>query len=510
MSILLVMSVTLFVKAQEPVDHRIIAGIKMEAFQNSEVMETTSYLADVYSPRLTGSPNYLAAARWCVDKLSEWGIENANLEPWGTLDQGWSLERFNIEMTEPQYMRLIAYPRAWTPGTNGVVSGQPVVVEIESKDDFDKYRGKLRGAIVMNGKSKAANPHFKADARRYSDESLLEQGGALNPGESDSYADVMEEENTFLKEEDEINRFFHDEGIAVLLEPSTRDHGVVRVTAQTFRLDTDLAFPALVVAREHYGRILRILEKDIPVQLDIDVRTISHEASTGYNVIAEIPGVDRNLKKEVVMLGGHLDAWHSGTGATDNAGCCAVMMEVMRILKVLDVKPRRTIRMALWDGEEQAYYGSLGYVKKHFGDPETMELLPEHENLSAYFNLDDGTGKIRGIYLQSNEHVRPIFEAYLKPFEYLGASTLTTSNTGGTDHLAFNWVGLPGFTFIQDPIEYGTRTHHTNMDVYEAVLEDDLKQAVAVVATFVYHTAMRDKRLPRKPLPRPPSGIPDE
>ena len=203
------------------------------------------------------------------------------------------------------------------------------------------------------------------------------------------------------------------------------------------------------------------------------------------------------------MLGGHLDSWHSGTGATDNAGCCAVMMEVMRILEVLNIKPRRTIRLALWDGEEQAFYGSLGYVKKHFGDPETMELLPEHENLSTYFNLDDGTGKIRGIYLQGNERVRPIFEAYLKPFEYLGASTLTMSNTGGTDHLPFNWIGLPGFHFIQDPIEYGTRTHHTNMDVYEAVLEDDLKQAVAVVATFVYHTAMRDQTLPRKSLPRP-------
>ncbi|GAJ02284.1 unnamed protein product, partial [marine sediment metagenome] len=273
-----------------------------------------SYLADVYGPRLTGSPNFRAAAEWCIKKLTEWGVENAKLEPWGTFCHGWSVEKFSIEMVVPQYMRLIAYPKAWIPSTNGVISGHPVVVEIKSKDDFDKYRGTLGGGIVMNGRLKVTNPHFEADARRLSEETLMEREGAINTGMSDSYAEVMKMENEFLKEEDEINQFFCDEGIAVLLEPSSRDHGVVRVTTQTYRLNTDLTFPAIVVAREHYGRILRILEKDIPVQLNINVQTVSHEDSIGYNVIAEIPGSGRKLKDEVVMLGGHLDSWHSGTG----------------------------------------------------------------------------------------------------------------------------------------------------------------------------------------------------
>ncbi len=264
-------------------------------------------------------------------------------------------------------------------------------------------------------------------------------------------------------------------------------------------------FPAVVLAREHYGRIMRLVEKNIPVNLSVNVETQFHtEDQTGYNVLADIPGTDPRLKDELVMLGGHYDSWHAATGATDNAAGCAVMMEAMRILKTLGVRPRRTIRVALWTGEEQDYYGSIGYVKKHFGDPQTLKLLPGHEKLSAYFNLDNGAGKIRGVNLQGNEAVRPIFDAYLAPFHYLGATTLTTANAGGTDHMAFEALGLPGFQFIQDPLEYNTRTHHTNLDFYEAVVEDDLKQAAAVIATFVYHTAMRDERLPREALPKLP------
>ncbi len=500
--------------AEENVDQEVIARIKMEAFQHSHIMETVSYLTDVYSPRLTGTPNYKAAANWCIKKLSEWGIERAKLEPWGSyrdswvlkqfnikMGEFWAMEKFNIEMVTPQFMPIIGYPRAWTPGTNGNIKGQPIIVEIESKNDFDKYRGKLSGTIVMNGKPKKPNPSFDAYAKRLSDKKLNDQEREINIGESETYSDYLNSGKEYMKEEDEINHFFRSESIAVLLEPSTRSHGLIRITTQTYNMNTDSTFPAMVIAREHYGRILRILEKDIPVELNINIQNTSYIDSIGFNVIAEIPGTDRKLKDEVVMLGGHLDSWHSGTGATDNAANCAVIMETFRILKVLNIVPRRTIRLALWDGEEQAYFGSTGYVLKHFGNPETMELLPEHENLSAYFNLDNGCGKIRGIYLQGNEQVRPIFKEYLKPFEYLGMKTLTTQNTGGTDHIPFNWIGLPGFQFIQDPLEYGSRTHHTNMDVYESVIEDDLKLNAAIIASFVYHVAMRDEKLPRMPIP---------
>ena len=290
-----------------------------------------------------------------------------------------------------------------------------------------------------------------------------------------------------------------------MLEPSRRKYGIVRVhRGGSFKINEDPGIPSLVVAAEHYNRIVRLLKKDIPVKLAIQIETKFHEEdSLGYNIIAEIPGTDRKLKKELVMLGAHFDSWHAGTGTTDNAAGCAVVMEAVRILKAIGVKPRRTIRIALWGGEEQGLLGSRGYVEKHFAERKTMTLKPAHALLSAYFNLDNGTGKIRGIYLQGNDAVRPIFEAWLRPFHDLGATTVTIRNTGGTDHLSFDAVGLPGFQFIQDPIDYSTRTHHTNMDVYDHALKSDLMQASVIMASFVYHAAMRDEKLPRKPLPKP-------
>lgn len=494
----------LLLQAVEPVDPQTIARIKMEGFQNSQVMDTLSYLTDVHGPRLSRSPGYQAAAAWSRDRLKEWGLSSA-LEPWGVFGRGWSVERFSLEMIAPQYMRVIGYPRAWTPSLPGPLTGKPMLVEVKSKDDFEKHRGKLKGAIVMNGKPVKPEPHFKADAQRLSDEELARQLQAIEPGEPKSYWLEDEEWKKEEAKEKEIARFFREEGIAVLLEPSTRDHGVVRVSeGASHDPKAEPTFPAFVLAKEHYNRIARLLEKNIDVQLELSVKSRFHEEdTTGYNVVAEIPGTDARLKDQVVMLGGHLDSWHSGTGATDNAVGCAVVMEAVRILQAMGVKPRRTIRLALWGGEEQGYLGSLGYVKKHFGDPETMALLTEHAKFSAYFNIDNGTGRIRGAHLQGNEMARPIFEAYLAPFHYLGATTLTTQNTGGTDHMVFDAVGLPGFQFIQDPIEYGVRTHHTNMDVYDYVVEDDLKQAAVIVASLVYHTATREEMIPRKPLPKP-------
>ena len=506
----LVLAITFQVSAQEEsVDHQVIARIKIEGFQQSQVMATLRYLTDVAGPRLTGSPNLKKAGEWARDTMKTWGLKHTGLEPWGEFGRGWSVERFSVEMTEPQYQNLLAYPKAWTPGTNGVVSGTPVFVHIASENHIEKYRGKLGGKIVMNRKPVRPGPHFSPDATRNTDEFLEDWAGAISPGRDDDWASVNRRMKR-RKEGDPVQRFFRDEGIAALIQPSDRDHGVIRVHSEgSYELEAEDTYPAFVMAKEHYGRILRLLDQDIPVMLELSLQTRFYtDDPQAYNVIAEIPGTDSKLKDEVVMLGGHLDSWHAGTGATDNASGCAATMEAVRILQAIGVKPRRTIRIALWSGEEQGLLGSQAYVNKHFADIETMALKDEHEKLSAYFNMDNGTGKIRGIYLQGNEAVRPIFEAYLKPFHYLGATTITTRNTTGTDHLPFDWVGLPGFQFIQDPIEYGTRTHHTNMDVSEYVIEDDLKQAAVIIATFVYHTAMRDGKFPRMPLP--PSSVDKE
>lgn len=495
----------LLIWPKEPVNLEMIAKIKAEATDNSQVMETMFYLTDVHGPRLTNSPNYEAASQWCVDQLTAWGLENARLEPWGTFGKGWAVKQFSVEMVEPQYLNMIAYPQAWTAGTEGVISGEPVLLDIESEDDLEQYRGKLKGAIVMTRTDRKTEPHFEADAKRYTEEELAELVQAPEPGAKPSWWARRQEYRQRRALHRKISDFFEAEGVAMILEPSRREHGTIGVDGGgSYKMDAKPGIPAVTVAIEHYSRVVRLLDAGLPVKLAIqDQTTFFDEDSLGYNVVAEIPGSDKRLKEELVMLGGHLDSWHAGTGTTDNAAGCAVAMEAVRILNAIGAKPRRTIRIALWGGEEQGLLGSRGYVKKHFGDRETMELKAEHSKFSGYFNLDNGTGKIRGIYLQENDAVRPIFEAYLEPFHDLGAEAVTIRNTGGTDHLSFDALGLPGFQFIQDPIDYFARTHHTNMDVYDRALESDLIQASMVMASFVYHTAMRDEKLPRKPLPKP-------
>ncbi|GBC77879.1 Aminopeptidase S [bacterium HR08] len=498
------------VHAEEPVDWQAITRIKQEGFGNSRVMEIASYLTDVYGPRLTGSPNLRAASEWARDRFKEWGLANARLEPWGTFGRGWSVERFSIEMLEPQYMPIIAYPKAWTPGTNGPVTGQPVVVTLRSEEDFAAYRGKLRGAIVMLQPPRPAVTRFEPDARRHSEEDLKRLAQAPEPGARPPMEAQREELRAQRALQEKIARFLREEDVAVVLEPSRGEHGTIFVTGGgSYRANAEPTVPWMVVAIEHYARIARLLEKKIPVKLEVNIRTRFHdEDRQEYNVLAEIPGVDPKLKDEIVMLGAHLDSWHAGTGATDNAAGSAVVMEAVRILKAIGIQPRRTIRVALWTGEEQGLLGSRAYVEKYFGNPRTMELKPDHAKISVYFNLDNGTGRIRGIYLQGNDAVRPIFEAWLRPFHDLGATTVAIRGTGGTDHLAFDAVGIPAFQFIQDPIDYSTRTHHTNMDVYDRLLPGDLMQAAVIMASFVYHAAMREEKLPRKPLPKPQPGPP--
>ena len=504
-----VVSVTAF--AQEVVNESVVARIKEEAFQRSEVMDTLSWLADVHGPRLTGSPTLRQAGEWARDRLTQWGMTGAALEPSGNISRGWSIDRFSIEMIEPQYMRITGYPSAWSPAIQSPLTGTPVVVEVKSKDDFEKYRGKLRGAIVMNGRPEQVDIGFQPEAKRLTDEELKKQEGQVDPAATGfgnvpkSYWDEEDEFQKALEKQREIYEFFAKEGAAALVTPSSIGEDVR--TDGFYDHVWHPAYPGFVISREHYGRIVRMLDRKQPVKISLALAARIVDRVEGFNVVAELPGVDPVLRSEVVMIGGHLDSWHSGTGATDNGAGCAVALEAMRILKTIDARPRRTIRVALWTGEEQDYFGSVGYVEHHFGTLKTIALKPEHAKLSAYFNLDNGSGRIRGVNLQGNEGARPIFDAWLRPFNYLGASTITTLNTGGTDHMPFDAIGLPGFQFIQDPLNYESKAHHSNLDLYEEAMPDDLKQASAIVASFAYHAAMRDAMIPRKPLPKPHTDI---
>jgi len=499
---------------QDRVDEQMIARIKTEGFQNSRIMETLGYLTDVFGPRLTGSLNNSKAQVWARDTLTSWGMQNAALDPWGTIGTGWAVERFSAEMLAPTYDRLNVYPLAWSPGTNGVISGTPVVASIRSKADFDKYRGKLKNAILFRVRLPAENPDSRSapQSKRFSTDELAAAKAEINPsangingGSTTTFADEEESWQTGLAAQHEIIKFLKDEGVAALIEPSRRPNGVLAVQGY-YAFDPAKNIPAFTMAREQYARIVRLVDRNIPVKIELNLAVKTQQNPPGYNVIAEIPGSDPQLKDEVVMVGGHFDSWHSGTGAVDNGAGCVVMMEAMRILKAVGARPRRTIRIALWDGEEQSYFGSVAYVKKHFGDPMTQTILPGSEKLSAYYNLDNGSGKIRGIFLQGNEAARPVFEAYLRPFAYLNADTVSVLNTGGTDHMAFDALGLPGFQFIQDPLDYETRIHHTNLDVLEAPNENDLKSNAVIIASIVYHTAMRDAKIPREPAPHPAVG----
>jgi hypothetical protein len=408
-------------------------------------------------------------------------------------------------MTAPQYMPLIAFPKAWTPGTAGAVKGDAIFLNVKKAADLEKYKGKLKGAIVLTQGEKDLPISFEPVAHRYTEAELKDLENAPEPGARSPYASRMEEYQARLQLQNAVNKFVKDEGAAVTLEPSQGKDGTVFVASGGSQsLNAPATLPAVVVAVEHYNRLARILQKDVPVSMEIEIDAAFTDKDTqGYNVVAEFTGTDKKLKDEIVMLGGHFDTWHSGTGATDNGAGCAIAIEALRILKAVGVQPRRTIRIALWDAEEQGLIGSREYVKNHFYDRAKKEKKPEYDKISAYFNFDNGSGKIRGVYMQGNDMMRPIFAAWLEPFRDLGVSTITNRITGGTDHLSYDAVGLPGFQFIQDPLDYSARTHHSNMDVYDRIQAGDLMQASAVIASLVYHTAVREQMLPRKPLPKP-------
>ncbi|HEV7242784.1 MAG TPA: M20/M25/M40 family metallo-hydrolase [Thermoanaerobaculia bacterium] len=493
-----------------------VSRIRNEGFRNSKVMDYAEAITDRIGPRLTGSPNMKKANEWTRDELTKIGLVNAHLEPF-KFGRGWTSDYCSVRMLAPDLQQLYALPMAWSPATAGTIRGKVTKVKLEAKEDLEKNKGKLAGAIVMIAEPKEMKPQEKAALDRYDDDELTKLAGYEIPAARDEAR-----RGEFMKRREfrkQLAQFAIDEKIAAIVAPGNGEGGVFRVQGGgTWRDDEPVGVPAVGLAPEHYARIARLIDDKTEVQLEIDVRAQYHEQDlNSYNTVADIAGSDRN--GEVVMMGAHLDSWHTGTGATDNAAGVVVMMEAARILKSLGVTPKRTIRIALWAGEEQGLLGSRAYVEQHFAkredpkDPEQAKLpafartdkgelvkKPDYAKLSAYFNVDNGTGKIRGIYAQENAAVVPTFTAWLTPLHDLGATTVTMRNTMSTDHVPFDEAGLPGFQFIQDSVEYSTRTHHTNWDTYERLQRDDLMQAAVVVATFVWEAANRDQLMPRKPM----------
>jgi hypothetical protein len=564
----------------------IIDRINDEGLNRSEVMRTLEYLTDIIGPRLTGSPSLKRANEWTRDRLTTWGLQNAHLEPWGPFGRGWTLKRFSAETVEPQAFPLLAYPRAWSPGLDAPLTADLVVVDAKNEEELEKYKGQLRGKIVLAGTERQLKPLFEPKASRLNEKQLLELADAPDPTLLPRLPrrPASPEQVAAARFSDRKTQFYYDEGVALLVGSSPSGDGGMLQFVQSASVpqpfdtpfdkrkgpwdkDAPKLIPQIALSNDHYNRLARMLKQGEKVKLSVNLQVEFDDTDPmSYNTVAEIPGTD--LKDEVVMLGAHLDSWHTATGATDNAAGVSIMMEAVRILKALNIQPRRTVRIALWSGEEQGLLGSRFYVREHFGPlpaptptaagatqpdaaaaavaektgktpkkreardvanktpavqptpaaptptPQTSNggarFKPEHARLNVYFNADSGTGAIRGVHMQGNEALRPTFRRWLLPFAQLKvgettytATTVTAANAGGSDFLSFDAVGLNGIDFLQDELEYGTRTWHSNQDNYDRVVPEDLKQAAIIVAAFVYNAAMADGMLPRKP-PRAP------
>lgn len=500
-------------------DSALVSELRAEGMDRSQVMDILSMLTDMNGPRLTNSPGFKKAAEYAKQSLESWGVKNVHFDKWDAVfGKGWELKKFSLNSIVPAYSPLIAYPKAWSPGIKGALKAEAVYLDIEKESDLEKYKGKLKGKIVLFSLPSPVRPSFKPDAWRHADSTLEEmaRAGASSANRGRRFSAPSEPQRlAYLKWE-----LCHKEGAVAVLEASSRleDDGTLVVSAatvpypaevpygrrlQSWHPDAPEILPQVVVAAEHYNRMVRQLQNGIGVTLEMAMQVDFTTAAPGFNVIGEIPGKD--LSEEVVMIGAHLDSWHSANGTTDNAVGSAVMLETMRLLMTLGEQPRRTIRIALWGGEEQGLIGSRSYVKRKLGERldlsypyDSLQLTDEGKKFSVYFNMDNGTGKYRGVYLQGNEDVLPIFREWVKPFEEEGAGTLTLRNTSGTDHLSFDAIGLPAFQFIQDPIEYGTRTHHANMDLYDKAVEEDLKHNAVMTALFTWMAANREELIPRK------------
>ena len=522
-------------QSSERLDYAAIAQIREEGLQRSQVMDHISWLADVYGPRLTGGPGIMQASDWALKKFQEWGLANPHREhfPFG---RGWSLVRFHAQMIEPQVQPLIGFPGAWTPSTNGTITAEVVRVQIDSDADFAKYKGMLAGKIALTQPAREVRMLEGLLVSRMGEKELEEakttpipaaRGGRGRGGRggTQSLANRIQQ---FLKAEGVAAVFNRGSdnltssvGSGLSMQHQRTDGGTVFPSGGGSRSsDPAAGLPTVTLAVEHYNRMIRILDKGLPVKVELNLETKFHEDPStgsgqalstgsgqapglGFNTIAEIPGTDPVLKDEVVLLGAHFDSVAASTGATDNATGSAAMMEAMRILKAIGVKPRRTIRIGLWGGEEQGLLGSRAYVREHYGDPSTMQLKPAHARISAYFNSDNGTGRVRGVWLQGNFAAGQVFEKWIEPLKDLGVVALGPRSVSSTDHVSFDNVGIPAFQFMVDRLEYNSRTHHSNMDFVDRVQRDDMIQHATVIAVFAYNAAMREEKLPRKALPRP-------
>jgi len=507
----LIMFLPLYAQTIEKTDSVVYAKLKSEGNDRSQIMNVLSMLTDVNGPRLTNSPGYKTAANFTKKTMEGWGLSNVHFDSYGEFGKGWQVKKFGLSAVAPSYFNIIAHPKAWSPGVKGNVLAEVVYLNVKTEEDLTKYKGKLKGKIVLFNFPIMPKQHFEAEASRLADSTLLKMANAgpgNRSGNSRRYPAGAPEDITFKKW-----LLCQTEGAIAVLECSRGDHGTLypqaatipyapsvpvadRVRAHSAKAPTIL--PQVLVAAEHYNRLVRQIENGVAVKLELTMQTEFTPAEDGFNVIAEIPGTDKNA--EVVMIGAHLDSWHGGTGTTDNAVGVATCMEAMRLIKSLGIQPNRTIRIGLWGGEEQGLIGSRGYVKKHLGEVVDGKaiLKPETETFSIYFNTDNGTGKWRGINMQGNEKVRPIFREWLKPFEKTGTSTLSLNNTGSTDHVSFDAIGLPGFQFITDPIEYFTRSWHSNMDTYERAVESDLKYNSILMAMLAWKAATHTALVPRQ------------
>jgi hypothetical protein len=544
----------------EPLNYVDINKIKAEGLQRSQVMELASWLTDVYAPRLTGSPMSQKAAEWTVAKLKEYGLVNVKIEPWvnrNGFERGWTNDKFYLAAVAPERFPIPGTPAAWTPGTEGLVTGEVVLVTAAAEADLAAYKGKLKGKWVLTQAAPDVAAYWKPQATRYTKEELEELeawpapqpefgltppgGRAGGPGAPAAPGQPPAAGRGGMGAMAARAAFFKAEGALGTFTTAPRGHGIYTVGGNR-AADPAATLPAIAIGAEHYGRIARMLAKNIPVTIEAEIRNTFHPNPPVFNVVGELPGADK--ADEIVMLGGHFDTWHAATGAADNGVGVAAMMEAMRILKTTGVKLRRTVRIGLWGGEEQGLLGSREYVAQHFasrqpapaapgapgapgaaaapagqpaqpgppggrggfGPQGPIELKPDWDKFSVYFNIDNGTGALRGVYLQGNDAVAPIFREWMEPFRSLGMTTITTRNTSGTDHLAFDSVGLPGFQFIQDEVEYDTMTHHTNLDFYERLQPGDIRKMATIAAGFAYLAANRDEKLPRKPLTVPVVG----
>lgn len=512
--------------AEEPVDLDVINRIMDQGSNHSEVMETLRQMTDEIGPRLTGSPEMRAANDWALEKFRVWGLKRAHLEGFD-FGRGWSFEKSVVRMTTPRVRQLYALPVAWMPGTEGVISGPAFHAVLESKEDFEKYKGELAGKVVLISEPRGTNEPSNKVFRRRSEENLAKGKEYEIPnGKPQDYGHFADE--VLLRQQ--MYEFLVEEGALAMVRISPGEAHLIEASDYLHRVGDTPGLPGVAMASEDYGRIVRLLQNDHEVTLELETQiTYYDDDPQAYNTIAEIPGRGRN--PEVVMAGAHFDSWIIGDGAADNGAGSAVVMEAARILSALKIRPKRTIRFALWSGEEQALFGSIDYVERHLAtrpdtdDPARRGLgkffsmadqwpvttKPGHAKFSAYFNLDNGSGKIRGIYGEGNIALQPVFEGWFEPFHDMGAKTIVLNGAGGTDHLPFQWAGLPAFQFIQDPLDYGSRLHHTQIDTFDHVYAEDLRQASIIMASFLYHAAMRDDLLPRKPLPtRPTNGRQDK